>query len=64
MSDPEQLPRTSPSLHPFRTALRLEYFTVGYDILEAFASIAFGAAAGSIALVGFGLDSVVESLSG
>jgi cation diffusion facilitator family transporter len=54
----------SPSQPSFRTALLLEYFTVGYNILEAVASIIFGAAAGSIALVGFGLDSVVESLSG
>jgi divalent metal cation (Fe/Co/Zn/Cd) transporter len=51
-------------LSSFRTALQLEYFTVGYNILEAVASIAFGTVAGSIALVGFGLDSVVESLSG
>ena len=48
----------------WRTALRLEYFTVIYNVFEAAASIVFGAAAGSIALVGFGLDSVVESLSG
>ena len=45
-------------------ALLLEYFTVGYNILEALASIFFGSVAGSIALVGFGLDSIVESLSG
>lgn len=45
-------------------ALHLEYFTVGYNILEALASIFFGSAARSIALVGFGLDSIVESLSG
>lgn len=48
----------------WRTALRLEYFTVIYNVFEAAASIVFGTAAGSIALVGFGLDSVVESLSG
>lgn len=48
----------------YRTALRLEYFSVGYNVLEAAASVLFGAAAGSIALIGFGLDSVVESLSG
>jgi hypothetical protein len=47
----------------YRDALRLEYFTVGYNILEAAASIFFGSAANSIALVGFGLDSIVESLS-
>ena len=48
----------------FRRGLRLEYFTVGYNALEAAASIGFGLLAGSIALVGFGLDSIVESLSG
>ena len=48
----------------YRQALRLEYFTVGYNILEALASIFFGSAAGSIALIGFGLDSIIESLSG
>lgn len=48
----------------YHRALRLEYFTVGYNILEAAASIIAGAFAGSIALVGFGLDSIVESLSG
>jgi divalent metal cation (Fe/Co/Zn/Cd) transporter len=46
------------------TGLRLEYFTVGYNLVEAVASIAFGRAADSIALIGFGLDSLIESLSG
>jgi divalent metal cation (Fe/Co/Zn/Cd) transporter len=48
----------------YRKALTLEYFTVCYNALEAFFSVFFGSAAGSIALVGFGLDSIVESLSG
>jgi len=48
----------------FRKALLLEYFTVGYNIIEAIVSIFFGNAASSISLIGFGLDSVVESLSG
>lgn len=48
----------------YRTALLLEYFTVGYNIIEAVLSIFFGNAASSIALVSFGLDSIVESLSG
>jgi len=48
----------------YRKALFLECFTIGYNILEAFVSILFGAMANSIALIGFGLDSVVESLSG
>jgi divalent metal cation (Fe/Co/Zn/Cd) transporter len=48
----------------WHTALLLEYFTVLYNIAEAALSILFGTVAGSIALVGFGLDSIVESLSG
>lgn len=48
----------------YKKALRLEYFTVIYNIAEAAASIIFGSLAGSIALVGFGMDSIVESLSG
>jgi divalent metal cation (Fe/Co/Zn/Cd) transporter len=48
----------------WRTARHLEYFTVAYNVLEALASIFFGSMAGSIALIGFGLDSIVESLSG
>ncbi|MBU1669597.1 MAG: cation diffusion facilitator family transporter [Actinobacteria bacterium] len=47
----------------YRRGLRLEYFTVAYNVAEAVASILFGLAAGSVALVGFGLDSVMESLS-
>lgn len=47
-----------------KKALILEYFTVGYNILEAIVSIFAGYIAGSIALVGFGFDSIIESLSG
>ena len=48
-----------------KKALLLSYFTVGYNILEGAISILAGLlAGGSIALVGFGLDSFVESLSG
>lgn len=47
-----------------RKALVLSYFTVGYNILEGIASILAGLLAGSIALIGFGMDSFVESLSG
>lgn len=48
----------------YQKGLFLEYFTVGYNIIEAFVSIVFGSIANSIALIGFGLDSIVESLSG
>jgi len=48
----------------YRRGLLLEYFTIGYNVIEAIISIAFGSMANSIALVGFGLDSIVESFSG
>jgi divalent metal cation (Fe/Co/Zn/Cd) transporter len=48
----------------YRKGLFLEYFTIGYNVAEAAVSILFGQVANSIALIGFGLDSVVESLSG
>jgi cation diffusion facilitator family transporter len=47
-----------------RRALLLSWLTVGYNIAEGLISIVAGALAGSIALVGFGIDSAVESLSG
>jgi divalent metal cation (Fe/Co/Zn/Cd) transporter len=43
---------------------RLEYLTIGWNSLEAVISIAAGLIAGSIALVGFGLDSLIEVSSG
>lgn len=43
---------------------RLEYLTVGWNTVEAIVSIAAGAVAGSIALIGFGLDSIIETSSG
>ena len=44
--------------------INLEYFTVGWNLLEAAIGIAAGAIAGSIALIGFGLDSLIEVSSG
>ncbi len=43
---------------------RLEYVTLGWNSLEALLSLAAGLLAGSIALVGFGVDSVIEVSSG
>jgi divalent metal cation (Fe/Co/Zn/Cd) transporter len=45
-------------------AIRLEYFTVGWNIVEAAVALAAGGFASSIALIGFGLDSIIETLSG
>jgi hypothetical protein len=46
------------------TARRLEYLTLGWNLAEAVAAIAVGILAASIALVGFGADSLIESMSG
>lgn len=43
-----------------RTALRLEYGTIAWNVGEAFLTIALGAVASSLALIGFGTVSVVE----
>jgi divalent metal cation (Fe/Co/Zn/Cd) transporter len=43
---------------------RLEYFTVGWNSLEGLVSVGLGVLAGSIALVGFGIDSFIETSSG
>lgn len=48
----------------YSQALYLSYFTVGYNFIEGFVSVLVGVSSGSTALVGFGLDSFVESLSG
>jgi divalent metal cation (Fe/Co/Zn/Cd) transporter len=43
---------------------RLEYLTIGWNSLEAIIALAAGAIAGSIALIGFGVDSIIEVSSG
>lgn len=47
-----------------RRGRRLEYLTIGWNSLEGLIAVAAGLAAGSIALVGFGFDSVIEVTSG
>lgn len=47
-----------------KKALNLSYFTVGYNIIEGIVSIMAASLSGSVALLGFGLDSFVESFSG
>lgn len=45
-------------------ALRLEYLTVGWNVVEGVVALLAAAAAGSVVLVGFGADSFVECASG
>jgi divalent metal cation (Fe/Co/Zn/Cd) transporter len=43
-----------------RRGLRLNYLTIGYNTIEAIVALAAGIVAGSVALFGFGVDSVIE----
>ena len=43
---------------------RLEYFTVVWNTLEGLVAVVAGIVAGSISLVGFGIDSFIEVTSG
>jgi divalent metal cation (Fe/Co/Zn/Cd) transporter len=44
-------------------ALWLEYFTVGWNVVEAVVAIGAGVIASSVALIGFGADSAIEVIS-
>jgi divalent metal cation (Fe/Co/Zn/Cd) transporter len=46
-----------------RRALRYAQFTVAYNVVEGVVAITAGIAAGLVSLVGFGLDSGIESIS-
>jgi divalent metal cation (Fe/Co/Zn/Cd) transporter len=47
-----------------RRGMWLAWFTIAWNAIEGIAGIAAGVAAGSIALVGFGVDSYVEVFAG
>lgn len=47
-----------------RRAQRLAWLTIGWNSVECLVALVAGVAAGSIALVGFGLDSFVEVFAG
>ena len=47
-----------------RRGARLESVTVAYNTLEGGVAVVAGLAAGSVALTGFGIDSVIEVASG
>jgi hypothetical protein len=46
-----------------RRGLRLEWFTVAWNVVEAFVVIGVGLVVGSVALIGFGVDSGIEVIS-
>src|SRR5260370_38149425 len=47
-----------------RRGRRLEYFTIAWNSIEGLVAVVIGLIAGSISLVGFGLDSFIEVTSG
>jgi divalent metal cation (Fe/Co/Zn/Cd) transporter len=47
-----------------RRGQKLEYFTIAWNTLEGLVATVAGAIAGSISLVGFGIDSFIEVTSG
>ena len=47
-----------------RRGKRLEYFTIAWNCLEGMVALIAGTLAGSISLVGFGIDSFIEVTSG
>jgi divalent metal cation (Fe/Co/Zn/Cd) transporter len=60
MVDTAKLERTAVVRH----GRRLEYFTIAWNALEGLVAVVAGAVAGSISLVGFGIDSFIEVTSG
>jgi divalent metal cation (Fe/Co/Zn/Cd) transporter len=59
------MPATAPETERLtRRGLRLAWFTVGYNLLEGVLAVGAGVAAGLVSLIGFGIDSGIESLSG
>src|SRR5581483_4174501 len=44
--------------------MQLEYLTIAWNVVEGLVAVASGAASGSIALIGFGVDSFIETSSG
>ena len=53
-----------PNMESVIRGRRLEYVTIIWNSLEGIIAVGAGIVAGSIALVGFGVDSVIEVSSG
>src|SRR5712692_10144878 len=50
--------------HELGRGKRLEYFTIAWNTVEGIVAVIAGVMAGSISLMGFGMDSFIEVLSG
>jgi divalent metal cation (Fe/Co/Zn/Cd) transporter len=51
-------------MESLRHGRRLEYFTIAWNTIEGVVAVVSGLVAGSISLVGFGIDSFIEVTSG
>lgn len=60
----EILQQSNRDFEAVRRGRNLEYFTIGWNSLEAIIAVGAGILAGSVALFGFGIDSVIEVSSG
>ncbi len=49
--------------HLVSRGLKLSYFTIAYNTIEAMVALTAGVVSGSVALVGFGIDSAIEVTS-
>ncbi len=62
VGEPERLQRVDRATL-LRRGLRLEYISLGWNLIEGAVAVVAGLIAGSVALIGFGVDSFVESSS-
>ena len=60
---PDAVPPVDEVTRLTRRGLRLAQFTVAYNVVEGVLAVSVGLAAGLVSLVGFGLDSAIESVS-
>ena len=58
---PRRVTAPSDVAHRTRRGLRLAQFTVAYNVAEGIIAVTSGVSAGLVSLVGFGLDSAIES---
>ncbi len=60
----QQIALSSANADVVKRGRKLEYFTIAYNLFEGLVAVGAGLLAGSVALVGFGADSFIESFSG
>lgn len=63
MSTPETTLTPAETERLTRRGLRLAQFTVGYNVIEGAVAVTAGLLAGLVSVVGFGIDSAIESIA-